>query len=745
MTDLLELYFYPHASGYASKNICTFLRTAELAHLLKCESISKDRLPAKLAKRNESAAATRPTSPVEYKYNIKKTETNAPPSKLFSSFFTASGENGETIRLYGTANKTCFNVNDTTFQITTVPAIHINIFGGTIAQKDEDSTLTNAYISLLCTIDDEQKITYIVSFLLVKDLAVQITYGEICNGIIDITSYWLPVKNHFTWLIMTNKNIHIGNGSQVTETFPKENHPEPTEPKKKKDKMEEKKENVTEILSERELFSCCTRGRYRDKPPFMLIGTSLGNIHKINFTRSGKLVVNKCTLHTQAKSQIFFICCGHLNNDQYQEFYYATLTKVYFDTLNEDMITNEGHKKNALWTRRHTDIPEGFDIGQLMCTQNEQRVIVYLSSKSKEVQSRLLIITNLKPESDKLKARHMFINKMPPSDLLYDDMTFAAVDDNEKIQIYSKQKTVHIQRLLTNQEFSEIYEESKKVWTNESTDESTDELTDEEATFTNSLEPASKEEKESSEEEEELPSDEKSYVEKLNDLKDDDRERFWAILEIIQTNGKLHEPVYDTQEISTEGLSIRDSLEIHISDIHLQTKLNALKDKDPPRFWAMVKIVKEKEVNLNIDFDKNRQENIKLMHEFENATKKSHENEINSINRLISLSRQEKQTVEAKKRIEKVIDNTIAWYLRTYVEFITNYNTATEPNSLTYGISSFRNFPTFISTLETLKKKRFIDETIRNEMKRLIEYVDSYKDKPEGKDFLKYSEEIPMW
>lgn len=726
MTDLLQFYFYPHASGYASKNLSSFLQTAELAHLLKSESISKDRLPAKLAKRSAAAAAVaRPT--------IERIAIKLQPSKLFSSFFTASGKNGETIRLYGTANKTCFNVNDTTFQITTDPAMHINIFGGTIAQKDEEPTLTNAYISLLC-FDDIKKITYLVSFLLVKDLADQITYGQIHDEIIDITSFWLPHKNHYTWLVMTNKNIYIGNGSQETEKLP-----------------------VTEILSEHELFTCCTRGRYREKPPFMLIGTSLGNIHKINFTRGKFPKVKKCTLHIQEKSAISFICCGHLNNDQYQEFYYATSTRVYFETLNEDLTLNEdpaennAHEQNALWTRRHTDIPEGFNVGQLMCTQNEQSVIVFLLSKSKEAQSKISIIMNLKPGTKKLMGLRMFINKMPPSDLLYDDMTFAAVDDNEKIQIYSKLQPVRIQRLKTktDQEYIKKYEDSMRVVA--STEESTseEERSPEHTSFVEdqSYEQSTNEEDQSSDVEEqssELPPDEESYVEILNDLKDDDPERFWAILEIMKTNGELPPPV------DVKGLERRqdylDVQNINYSYFSLHLKLNALKDKDVDRFWNMAEIVKEKDKNsnLNIDLDENRQENINLMHEFEKATKKSHNSEIEyDIKRLISLSSQEIQTVETKKIIEKVIDITIAKYLLKYIKFIMNY--VGPPNMLSCGINAFKMWPTFFSTLKILEKKRFIDETSRDEMKRLINYVDSYKDKPEGKAFLKYTMTYPMW
>ena len=419
MTDLIRNYCYPleqqKAAGHPSSNFSLFLKTGKLSHL--CASSYTSVLPAAAPKSSKGSEKQKNGNTISSltietdTYKVLVTSQSPTKNSILSTYFIQKKKlsggieeerlpDGLTVTLYKTSTPNVFYVDDTAFEISEI-SIN-NILCGTVIKCSKF-----IYVTILCEItkaDDQLSNNYRIIHVQINEKnEVPRTKMEkdskvySYNDIVDIALWQgkdLPV-----WIVMTKKNYFVSDLDFI-------NVPDP---------LNYDGSNKTEpliFLQNMEIFTCCGRGRVGDDAPFLLMGTNQGNIFKIHRPISyGTVHFNPVALKKEEKddsTEIHHICCGHLKNTTYKEFYYATEKYLYFDSYNEPK------RGTTEWTIRKVPIPENWKIQQLICTKNEERIIALLSFTKKDENSQveIMIIPNLKPgQSSNIRFENRKINQ----------------------------------------------------------------------------------------------------------------------------------------------------------------------------------------------------------------------------------------------------------------------------------------------------------------------------------------------
>jgi len=427
MTDLIRNYCYPleqqKAAGHPSSNFSLFLKTGKLSHL--CASSYTSVLPAAASKSSkgseklEADAVARPdakklkadaaeskqqlpVTPIIFAnekdelYKIKNIGGPALKTEVLSTFFvnpqTEGDSTGEVITLYKSRTihgAATFFVDDLGFTIFMRSTDPLNpkfkgnleqIRGGTICKKE-----TITFITLLC------------ERLWLDALYVDIIHLQISRETIDFKK-----ERHGKKGVAINGVISCLFPKEIKCFYMKKNEVHIT--KIDYNQLNETDEKTIPCVG----ITSFARSKIGQNNPCVIYGDDKGDIYKLDFAPKKKFKVN---IELQEKSgSILHICCGHPKNITYKEFYYATEKYLYFDTYDE---STSGTSERSRPIRR-VPIPENWKIKQLMCTQNEERIIALLSSSKKDgnSQTEIMIIPNLKPsQSSTIRFANMKINQ----------------------------------------------------------------------------------------------------------------------------------------------------------------------------------------------------------------------------------------------------------------------------------------------------------------------------------------------
>ena len=467
MTDLIRNYCYPleqqKAAGHPSSNFSLFLKTGKLSHL--CASSYTSVLPAAAPKSLDgpkklkaSAAESKqqlPVTPIIFAnkqdelYDIKNIDGPALKTEVLSTFFvnpqTEGDSTGEVITLYKSRTihgAATFSVDDVGFEI--YMSVSSNLFpgfkgnleqirGGTICKKE-----TITFITLLCERLWLDAPYVDIIHLQISDEIIDFKkeiHGKIGVAINGVISCLFPKE--IKCFYMKKNEVHITkiNYNQLTE-------------------IDEKTIPCVGITS-------FARSKIGQNNPCVIYGDVKGDIYKLDFAPKKEFKVN---IKLQENSgSILHICCGHPKNITYKEFYYATEKYLYFDTYNNESTDLE--IKNRSQPIRKVPIPQNWKIKQLMCTQNEERIIALLSSSKKDgnSQTEIMIIPNLKPgQSATARAenwrinqrRYYFWNRRDS----WNDMIITVLD-NEKLRLcidgYTKNDFSLNLKIMDNNFFTE--------------------------------------------------------------------------------------------------------------------------------------------------------------------------------------------------------------------------------------------------------------------------------------------------
>ena len=427
MTDLIRNYCYPleqqKAAGHPSSNFSLFLKTGKLSHLCASsytsvlraaapksskglEKLEADAVARPDAKKLKADAAKSkqqlPVTPIIFAneedelYKIKNIDGPALKTEVLSTFFvnpqTEGDSTGEVITLYKSRTihgAATFFVDDLRFTIFMRSTDPLNpkfkgnleqIRGGTICKKEKIT-----FITLLCERHwlDEPYVDII--HLQISDETIKFKKerhdkkGVAINGVI---SCLFPTE--IKCFYMKKNEVHI---TKIAYND-----------------LNEIDEKTTPCVG----ITSFARSKIGPNNPCVIYGDDKGGIYKLDFASRKKFKVN--IKLPENSDSILHICCGHPKNITYKEFYYATEKYLYFDTYNE---STSGTSERSRPIRR-VPIPENWKIKQLMCTQNEERIIALLSSSKKDgnSQTEIMIIPNLKPsQSSTIRFANRKINQ----------------------------------------------------------------------------------------------------------------------------------------------------------------------------------------------------------------------------------------------------------------------------------------------------------------------------------------------
>ena len=456
MTYLIRNYCYPleqqKAAGHPSSNFSLFLKTGKLSHLCASSYTSVLRAAApkslKGPKKLEADAAARPdakklkasaakskqqlpVTPIIFAnekdelYDIKNIDGPALKTEVLSTFFvnpqTEGDSTGEVITLYKSRTihgAATFSVDDVGFEIYTSERSYLfprfkgyleQIRGGTICKKERIT-----FITLLCERHWDNVHYVDIIHLKISDETIDFKkerHGKKGVAINGVISCLFPTE--IKYFYMKKNEVHI---TKIAYN-----------------ELNEIDEKTTPCAG----ITSFARSKIGQNNPCVIYGDDKGDIYKLDFAPRKKFKVN---IELQENSgSILHICCGQSKNATYKEFYYATEKYLYFHSYNNESTDLE--ITNRRWTIRNVPIPQNWKIKQLMCTQNEERIIALLSSSKKDgnSQTEIMIIPNLKPgqskttrhENGKINQwRYYFWNRRDS----WNDMIITVLD-NEKLRL----------------------------------------------------------------------------------------------------------------------------------------------------------------------------------------------------------------------------------------------------------------------------------------------------------------------